>query len=131
MIRPRTKRISLEFLGEGWEDAYLESRLMRHEDLDTINGLEKKEGDKDEMYRVNREIIKLFFVAGKGPDTDGSLVEMTTEDIDAFDIFTARQLALAVGVPDPKDSPSWSATSAAADPNQPTSETSDTANVSA
>jgi len=103
-LRPRTKKSSLAFMGEGWEQAYIESRMMVGQDQETLDGIQS---NKDMTpHQQGAAILKLFFVSGKGISADGELADMTLEDIDGLDIFTIGELAGEVGMPDPKASES-------------------------
>lgn len=103
-LRPRTKKTSLAFMGEGWEAAYIESRMMMHADQEVLDQIQANQDLTP--HQQGAAVLKQFFVSGKGVSEDGTIVDMSKDDIATLDIFTIGELAGQVGMPDPKASES-------------------------
>lgn len=79
------KRLSLDFLGEGWKDAYINFQVLTIADIkDKFPSLAKLNADDPkaviESMGMILEIIEDKFVDGKGL-ADGKLVEFKKEDL--------------------------------------------------
>ena len=88
-LKSRTKRISLEFLGEEWNESYLEFRTLTWADAARFQA----EGlDESKAAGVLVATLKDMFVSGKAVGADGSLVELEKSDIDELDLETITQV---------------------------------------
>lgn len=125
-MKRRTKRISLAFMGDAWRDAYIESRLVRQED---IAATEAMDADTNlTAYDRSLKAIKLYFVGGKGPNDNDELVDLTPDDMDDLDVFSAAEIVSQLGFPDPKASETSMTTSPEMAPSPGDSSNSSTGN---
>jgi hypothetical protein len=115
MKKQRTKRISLAFMGPGFEEAYLDSRLMHYSDQEKMDAVQSNESLNP--HQRNIDTLKLFFVSGKTPDETGELTELTAQDLDDWDIFSVSEVVRQVGMPDPKASEPSTTTLPVEDPS--------------
>lgn len=100
--KPRIRRISLEFMGGEWADAYVDVRYLRWPDAKAIQEKQKNIEDSNQAIDGLIQAIKDNFVSGKNINTDGELVEMTTDDIEPIDMEALRTIfERLMGVPDP------------------------------
>lgn len=85
------KRISLDFLGEEYKDAYLVFRAIPVNDLSEIQkGLPSQEdGDNTQAIPVMLNVIKKYFLNGQAPGESGELEQVNVEDLDLIDANTA------------------------------------------
>src|SRR4026207_1680753 len=100
------KKVSLEFLGEEYKEAYLVFKSIPAVDFDEVTAKLKTIEDKQEgSMTFILDILKKYFLKGEFPDDDGKLQPVTAEDLDGLDptgiiqcfkIFTGQEL-------DPKD----------------------------
>lgn len=82
------KRISLDFLGEGWKEAYLEMSPFTFADNEKIIKIQRLSSQQsimsaDEAKNATNEIISLIadkFISGKGYDGT-ELIPITRENI--------------------------------------------------
>jgi hypothetical protein len=99
---PRTKRVSLDFIGDGWQDCFVELRYFRWADYKRFVEMEKAHGD--EVFDAMIEKIQSVFVSGQVLD-GGKPVALTREQIADFDTETLKVLNnVALGYLDPKES---------------------------
>ena len=99
---PRTKRISLDFVADGWQDCYVELRYYRWADYKRFIEIEGEQGD--EYGNAMIEKVKSVFVSGQVLD-EGKEVPLTAEMIAQFDNETLKVLNnFALGYLDPKES---------------------------
>jgi len=80
------KRLSLSFLGEGWDDCYLEFRPALVREMAELANL-KPEDDADAINIVNKGIdfLKGKFISGKAL-RGGKKVNVTKDDLNDFPI---------------------------------------------
>lgn len=103
IFKPRTRRIPLDFLGEGWEEAYIETRYMLWSDSRAWREQLKQELDEDKATQVMIDTIAGVFVSGKAVAASGELVHFTPADIAAFDVDAMNQIYRSIlGIEDPK-----------------------------
>ena len=95
----RTKNVSLGFMGEGWQDCYVEMRYVKWADSKVMMDADKA---KDWIEGVITRIERVY-VSGKVLD-DGQPVDMQKDDIKEFDIEALKVLNnAALGFVDPKE----------------------------
>jgi hypothetical protein len=98
------KKLSLDFLGDGWKDAYLEfSGLTFKESRGfTSQKFDEKNPDSDENLNFVINLLKEHFLTGKGYDgTD--LIDIAKDDIeDLPPEAISKAVEALVGGPDPK-----------------------------
>lgn len=84
------KRVSLEFLGEDYKDAYLDFQSIPLKEYDKYVNMAK---DKDEVKATNLvlDTLKEKFIGGKFPDENGELFDIEKSQIEEFDITVAIQ----------------------------------------
>ena len=80
------KKLSLDFLGEGWKDAYINFHALTIGDIkDKFPSLTELDVDNPKSIIKGMDtilgIIKEKFIAGKVPDENGALVSLKVEDI--------------------------------------------------
>lgn len=100
------KRVSLDFLGNGYEDAYLVFKSIPAIELEELTPkLEKLEKETKGSLAFVISILKDYFLSGEFPNDEGKLEPVNKEDLDqldpnsvvkCFQVFTGQQI-------DPKD----------------------------
>src|SRR4051812_47660874 len=94
-LKPRIKHITLEFLGPEWEESYLDFAALTFPDLEHLDLT-------DASGKAVRTFLREKFVGGRGIDTGNQPFDLTTEDLDAFDIETIKVcIDRLAGQPDP------------------------------
>lgn len=80
------KKISLDFLGEEYKEAYLILRSIPLKDFDEIIDAVGEAEKKDSKASLNLmfDYITKYFHSGKFPDDSGQLQAVTTEDLTEF-----------------------------------------------
>jgi hypothetical protein len=102
-LKRRTKQVSLAFMGEEWNDGYIESYYLNYEDAKAIQQRILKLKSEEEAVDEILATLKQTFVSGKGINEQGELVDMTAADLEQIDFEAQRTLYERVlGVPDPK-----------------------------
>lgn len=97
----RTKRVSLDFLGEGWSECFVELRYMRWSDYKRIEEIDAKH--QDDFVATMLERIRSVFVTGQVLE-DGKPVELTSQMLEEFDVAALTILNnAALGYTDPKE----------------------------
>lgn len=103
------KKVSLDFLGEEYKDAYLVFQSIPLKDFDKLS-VEIEEAQKDKkaaIFILNS--LKKYFIEGKFPDLD----KVTAEDLDGLDQeavircfqrFTGQELDPKENTPSPTQS---------------------------
>lgn len=95
----RVKKFPLAFMGEGWEEAYINFRPftlgdIRHKfpkiaKLQTVKDAENKEGMSEAVedgLTVVIDLLKEKFESGKAPSSEtGELVDIAKNDLEEFD----------------------------------------------
>lgn len=88
------KRISLEFLGEDYKEAYIVFKgigLTEFEDHVTkAQELDKKGGAGS--FRLMADLLASHFISGKGPNESGAMEELKAADVSNLDIDTALKV---------------------------------------
>lgn len=105
----RTKKISLAFMGEGYEDAMFEARYISIPDNRRIQELLDSIGDDNtKALEAALEVIQQQFVSGVLPVAGGGLAPFTKDDIvQVFDAVTIMTVyGMVMGNPSPKASES-------------------------
>ena len=93
-LKERIKRVSLAFMGEGWEEAYLDFTALKWRD---IRDMDDPQGDANQSYDLALAVLRRKFVGGQGIDPEGQPVALTAEDLDEFDIETQGQITAQLG----------------------------------
>ena len=99
------KKVSFDFLGEGYEGAYLVFKSISVTEHEAITKKAKEFEDKPEgSIEYMLGLLKKHFVSGKFPNDSDELTEVSSDDLDGLDaeslvrcfqIFTGQD-------PDPK-----------------------------
>lgn len=93
-LKPRVTRVALNFLGDGWQDCYLDFSSLRFADMDALATLTNGAAVLD--------VLKGHFLSGKGVDTTDQVVDLSAEDIDQLDVQTVGKVVKALaGLDDP------------------------------
>ena len=103
------KRVSLDFLGEDYKDAYLVFQSIPAGDFDELLPQLKnpKEGD-DNSSKLLLDLLKKYFIKGEFPDDDGKLSTVESDDltgldltslVKCFQLFTGQELDPKVETP--------------------------------
>lgn len=99
----RTKRVSLDFIGEGWKDCFVELRYMKWGDYKRFSEIEEKTQSDEEFFNSLVEKIRHLFVSGQVLE-GGKPVSLTSEMIGEFDVDALKALNnIALGYTDPKE----------------------------
>ena len=93
-LKPRTKRISLDFMGEGWQDCYIEFAALQWRD---IKGMDDPDGDANKSFELGMDVLKRKFVSGQGLDAEGNTIALTADDLEDLDIETLTTLTGQLG----------------------------------
>jgi hypothetical protein len=95
----RTKKVSLDFIGEGWTDCFVEMRYATWADSKEMIAADDLEDFVEGMIMRIRQV----FVSGQVLD-GGKPTSMTSEMIADFDVDTLKRLNnAALGFTDPKE----------------------------
>lgn len=83
-----TKRVSLAFLGDGYEDSYITVEAIPMKDIDDLQ-VRAKEAEGKQSIKFLQDELTSRFVDGKIAQ-DGKLTEVTKEDLGdlPIDVFT-------------------------------------------
>ena len=103
------KRVSLDFLGEDYKDAYLVFQSIPAGAFDELLPQLKnpKEGD-DNSSKLLLDLLKKYFIKGEFPDDDGKLSTVESDDltgldltslVKCFQLFTGQELDPKVETP--------------------------------
>src|SRR3954452_10576489 len=96
-LKPRIKHISLKFMGEGWEEGFVQFRSLRFKDLKLLD-------PTDTTGESLEGVLKSAFIAGQGIDTEGKPLPLKAEDLSDFDIQTQKTFVeYLTGQLDPND----------------------------
>ncbi len=80
------KRVSLDFLGDDYKDAYLDFQSIPLVDYEKIvDSLPKDESENVKSLHIVMEYLKKYFRGGKFPNDKGELEDVTAEDLDGLD----------------------------------------------
>jgi hypothetical protein len=95
----RTKRVSLDFMGEGWNECFVEMRYVTWADSKKMIAAD----DNEDFIAGMVDRIRQVFVSGQVL-SDGKPTELTREAIGDFDIEALKVLnSAALGFTDPKE----------------------------
>ena len=100
-LKPRTKRVPLDFMGEGWQECFVELRYLSWAESKAIDAQVQESG----ADAIEAEIVAIqrVFVAGKGLSAKDEVIELTKEHLASLDLEAIHTLYRAVlGIPDPK-----------------------------
>jgi hypothetical protein len=96
------KRVSLEFLGEDYKEAYLVFQSIPVGDLESIQStLKELESEGKSSVAGILDVLKKYFISGQFPDDDGKPQDVTKNDlgdldpescIACFKAFTGQEL---------------------------------------
>lgn len=79
------KKVSLEFLGEDYKDAYLTFKSIPVIDLEAVQSkLKKSEKQKGAAVDTILDLLKEYFIDGQFP-TNGGLESVAKEDLSGLD----------------------------------------------
>lgn len=80
------KRVSLEFLGEDYKDAFLTFQSIPVGDLETIQDtLNNLESEGKTSVAGILDVLKKYFITGQFPDDKGELQPVIENDLDDLD----------------------------------------------
>lgn len=84
------RKITLEFLGDQYKDAYLEFQAIPVKDVVEIQAkMPGEDADKATAIPVMLEVLQKYFLKGKFPGADGNLEDVTKEDLGNLDVEAA------------------------------------------
>ena len=75
------KKVSLDFLGEEYKDAYLVFQSIPIRDIDELTASVKKAEEENTSGKFILETLKKYFITGVFPDMD----VLTPDDLDGLD----------------------------------------------
>lgn len=84
------KRVSLEFLGEDYKEAYLIFKAIPVSEYEQMIPKFDSALQRLDNIRITVEVLKAKFIEGKFP-VDGKLADITKEDIGSFDEATLSE----------------------------------------
>ncbi len=93
-LKPRIKHISLAFMGEGWQDCYIDFRALRWAD---VASLETDGKDNRQAVTVLLDVLKQNFLIGRGLSEDGQPVELDAADLDELDLEALTTISQQLG----------------------------------
>ena len=93
-LKPRIKHISLAFMGEGWEDCYVDFRSLRWADVANLDSDGK---DNRQAVNVLLQVLKQNFLGGRGLGEDGQPVELEANDLDELDLEALTAISQQLG----------------------------------
>lgn len=79
------KKITCEFLGDEYKEAYLIFKVIPIAEVASVQeGLPKGDTDEAKVAAIPKmlELLKKYFIEGKFPDEKGELEEVKAEDLD-------------------------------------------------
>lgn len=80
------KRVSLDFLGEGYSEAYLEFKAMPVPDYDNLAQQIEKATEENKANQTLLDILKKYYIGGKFPNEDGKLEDLDgVEELNSLD----------------------------------------------
>ena len=83
------KRVSLDFLGEEYKDAYLIFRSIPIKDFEALqNEIQGIDQDNAKSISFIFNKLKEYFISGEFPDESGKLQPVTSDDLDELDQVT-------------------------------------------
>ncbi len=93
-IKSRMKRVSLAFMGQGWEEAYIDFKQLRWGDVAEL--ADEKSSDSDAMDKLTG-VLKRQFVAGRALGDDDQLFDLQAEDIVDLDLEALTTISQELG----------------------------------
>lgn len=99
------KRVDLDFLGDDYKEAYFVFKSIPAIDFDDVTAeLNKIEKSGSGQVRYLIDLLKKYFISGSFPGDDGTLAEVTSDDLEGLDADTLiKCFQLFTGQePDPK-----------------------------
>lgn len=109
------KRVSFDFLGSDYKDAYINFQSIPLKDFDALGSEVQKAQDEGKAGSFILDALKKYFIDGSFPD----LPKLVVDDLDGLDqesvikcfaIFTGQDLDPKVQAQEPSVSPSPSST---------------------
>lgn len=98
------KKVSLEFLGEEYKDAYLTFRAISLDEIEKLDKIVNNIEDTNKAIDNFKKICREYFIDGKFPDSKGELQNVTLEDLGKFNTeVISACFEKIVGILDPKD----------------------------
>lgn len=86
------KTVSLEFLGDGYEEAYVRFHALPTQEYpEWIKQANEAEGD-GESAKVILEMVKQQFKDGRFPDENGEWFDLKKDNMGEFDIDTVTRI---------------------------------------
>lgn len=78
------KRVSLDFLGDDYKEAYLVFQSIPLKDFEgIIKAVSEGEDNKNSLGMIS-EYLQKYFIEGKFPNGEGQLEDVTSEDLTDF-----------------------------------------------
>lgn len=80
------RKVSLDFIGEEYKDAYIVFRAIPVKDYAEIMKQMPKDGeDNTKSLTIMLEMLQKYFVEGKFPDENNQLVDLEAKDVTELD----------------------------------------------
>lgn len=100
------RKVSFDFLGEEYKDAYIVFKAIPVKDYAALTQKMPKDGEEDagKSITLMLEMLEDYFIEGKFPNKDGELEDLKKEDVADLDQeSTIRSFQKLTGQePDPK-----------------------------
>ncbi len=93
-LKQRIKHVSLAFMGEGWQDCYIDFRALRWAD---VANLETDGKDNRQAVTVLLQVLKQNFLSGLGLSEDGRPIELDAGDLDDLDLEALTAISEQLG----------------------------------
>ncbi len=93
-LKSRIKRVSLAFMGEGWQDCYIDFRALRWKDLE---GLAAEREDNARAVDALLSIMRNNFVSGVALGEDGQPLEIAADDLADLDLEALTAISEQLG----------------------------------
>ena len=79
------KKISLDFVGEDYKDAYLVFKTVPVKEYEKLfEDAKRKDMSNIDAAKLALTTIKSKFIEGKFPDVNGKLVDVSVDDLESF-----------------------------------------------
>ncbi len=98
-LKPRIKRVSLAFMGEGWQEAYVDFKALRWADVAEL--ADENVAGRDAITKLTG-VLKRQFVAGRALGEDDQLFDLDSDDLAELDLEALTKVSQELGgAPDP------------------------------
>ena len=97
-FKPRLKRISLAFMGEGWAECYLDFKALTWAD---VAGLQEQAKDESNAVQALLSVLERNFVRGQALGTDDEIFTVEAYHLKDLDLESLTRISERLGGTDP------------------------------